>query len=117
MRSSKLLLRGIIVNRTYGTHKNLCIHLFSLTIFGPILLWSPVFIKSFLIVLSASHPDDGSRRTTNEIITIIIITTTTTITITTTITTRIIITIRQNTNGVATTLVKASEKCFALFWI
>ena len=31
-----LLLRGTIVNRTYGTHKNLYIYLFSLTIFGPV---------------------------------------------------------------------------------
>ena len=29
-----LILRGTIVNRTYGTHKNLCIYLFLLTIFG-----------------------------------------------------------------------------------
>ena len=33
----------MIVNRTYGTHKNLYIHLFLLTIFGPIYnIWSPV---------------------------------------------------------------------------
>ena len=31
-----LLLRGIIVNRTYGIHKNLFISPFSPTIFGPI---------------------------------------------------------------------------------
>ena len=31
-----LLLRGTIVNRTYGTHKNLNISLFLLTIFGPV---------------------------------------------------------------------------------
>ena len=36
-----LLLRGIIVNRIYGTHKNLYIHLFSLTIFGPIYYGPP----------------------------------------------------------------------------
>ena len=29
-------LRGTMVNRTYGTHKNLHIYLFLLTIFGPI---------------------------------------------------------------------------------
>ena len=33
---TNLLLRGTIVNRTYGIHKKLCIYLFSLTIFGPI---------------------------------------------------------------------------------
>ena len=31
-----LLLRGTIVNRTYGTHKDLYIALFLLTIFGPV---------------------------------------------------------------------------------
>ena len=36
-----LLLRGTIVNRTYGTHKNLYIHLFSPTIFGPIYYGPP----------------------------------------------------------------------------
>ena len=30
------LLRGTLVNRTYGEDKNLYIHLFLLTIFGPI---------------------------------------------------------------------------------
>ena len=30
------LLRGTIVNRTYGIHKNLYIEAFLLTIFGPI---------------------------------------------------------------------------------
>ena len=30
------LLRGTIVNRTYGIDENLYIHLFLLTIFGPI---------------------------------------------------------------------------------
>ena len=30
------LLRGTLVNRTYGGHKNLYIHIFLLTIFGPI---------------------------------------------------------------------------------
>ena len=30
------LLRGTIVNRAYGTHKNLYISVFLLTIFGPI---------------------------------------------------------------------------------
>ena len=35
------LLRGIMVNRTYGTHKNLYISLFSLTIFGPIYYGPP----------------------------------------------------------------------------
>ena len=43
-----LLLRGAIVNRAYGTHKNLYVHLFSLTIFGPIYSWSPVVV--FLVV-------------------------------------------------------------------
>ena len=48
-----ILLRGTIVNRTYGTHKNLYhgiyniyiyiyISLLSLTIFGPIIVWSTV---------------------------------------------------------------------------
>ena len=36
-----LLLRGAIVNRTYGTHKNVCISLFLPTIFGPIYYGSP----------------------------------------------------------------------------
>ena len=31
-----ILLRGTIVNRTYGIHKNLYIYPFLLTIFGPI---------------------------------------------------------------------------------
>ena len=31
-----VLLRGTIVNRAYGTHKNLYISLFLLAIFGPI---------------------------------------------------------------------------------
>ena len=31
-----VVLRGTLVNRTYGGHKNLYIHLFLLTIFGPI---------------------------------------------------------------------------------
>ena len=31
-----IILRGTIVNRTYGTHKNLYIYPFLLTIFGPI---------------------------------------------------------------------------------
>ena len=39
-----VVLRGTKVNRTYGTHKNLYISLFLLTIFGPTryLLFSPV---------------------------------------------------------------------------
>ena len=36
-----ILLRGIIVNRTYGTHKNLYISVFLLTIFGPIYYGPP----------------------------------------------------------------------------
>ena len=32
----ELLLRGTLVNTTYGGHKNLYIHLFLPTIFGPI---------------------------------------------------------------------------------
>ena len=43
----EILLRGTItiVNRTYGTHKNLYIYLFLLTIFGPIYYaWSPVIL-------------------------------------------------------------------------
>ena len=35
------LLRGTIVNRTYGLHKNLYIDLFLLTIFGPIYYGPP----------------------------------------------------------------------------
>ena len=34
--AGEALLRGTIVNRTYGTHKNLYVPLFLLTIFGPI---------------------------------------------------------------------------------
>ena len=36
-----LLLRGTRVNRTYGTHKNPYLHLFLLTIFGPIYYGPP----------------------------------------------------------------------------
>ena len=36
-----ILLRGVIVNRAYGTHKNLHIYLFLLTIFGPIYYGPP----------------------------------------------------------------------------
>ena len=39
------LLRGTILNRTYGTHKNLHISLFLPTIFS-YLIWSPVIISS-----------------------------------------------------------------------
>ena len=35
------LLRGAIVNRTYGIHKNLYIHRFLPTIFGPIYYGPP----------------------------------------------------------------------------
>ena len=35
------LLRGVIVNRIYGTHKNLYIYLFLITIFGPIYYGPP----------------------------------------------------------------------------
>ena len=38
---SRQLSRGTIVNRTYGTHKNLYIFLFSPTIFGPIYYGPP----------------------------------------------------------------------------
>ena len=41
---SRLLLRGAIVNRAYGTHKNLSIPLFLLNKFWSYLLWSPVMI-------------------------------------------------------------------------
>ena len=41
-----LLLRGAIVNRTYGTHKNLYIYLFLLNIFGPIYYAPPRNITS-----------------------------------------------------------------------
>ena len=36
-----LILRGAIVNRTYGTHKNLYTSLFLLPIFGPIYYGPP----------------------------------------------------------------------------
>ena len=39
-----VLLRGTIVNRTYGTHKNLCINPFLLTNIWSCLLWSPVIV-------------------------------------------------------------------------
>ena len=35
------VLRGAIVNRTYGVHKNLQVCLFSLTAFGPIYYGPP----------------------------------------------------------------------------
>ena len=37
-----ITLRRTVVNRTYGTHKNLCIYLFLLTKFGPINYGPPV---------------------------------------------------------------------------
>ena len=37
----KALLRGAILNRTYGTHKNLYIYLLLLTILGPIYYGPP----------------------------------------------------------------------------
>ena len=40
-----VILRGTIVNRTYGTLKNLYIYLFFLTMFGPIyFVWSSVIV-------------------------------------------------------------------------
>ena len=39
--SRVVLLRGTILNRTYGLHKNLYISLFLLTIFGPIYYGPP----------------------------------------------------------------------------
>ena len=36
-----VLLRGTIVNRTYGTHKNLYIFIFLLTMFGSIYFGPP----------------------------------------------------------------------------
>ena len=39
--SSMSYLRGTLVNRTYGDHKNLYIHLFLPTIFGPIYYLPP----------------------------------------------------------------------------
>ena len=35
-KDKKGLIRGTLVNRTYGGHKNLYIHIFLLTIFGPV---------------------------------------------------------------------------------
>ena len=35
------LLRGAIVDRTYGAHKNLCIYFFLPTMFGPIYYGPP----------------------------------------------------------------------------
>ena len=37
---------GAVVNRIYGTHQTLYIHVFLLTISGPILLWSPVIASA-----------------------------------------------------------------------
>ena len=39
------LLRGAIVNRTYGTHKNLSISLFLQTVYGPVYSRSPVIMS------------------------------------------------------------------------
>ena len=54
------LLRGTIVNRTYGTHRNLYIYLFSLTIFGPIYygqnLYIYVYFYSQYLVLFTMVP-------------------------------------------------------------
>ena len=36
-----IVLQGTIVNRTYGTLKNLCISVFLLSIFGPIYYGPP----------------------------------------------------------------------------
>ena len=38
-----LLVRGTMVNRTYGTHRNLHISIFLLTIFGPIYYGPPYY--------------------------------------------------------------------------
>ena len=43
MSLDRQLLRGTIVNRTYGTHKTLYISLLLLTIFGPIYYGSPYY--------------------------------------------------------------------------
>ena len=49
-----LILRGTIVNRTYGAHKKLYIYLFLLTIFGPIYyVWYPV-IRVLLSLFEAT---------------------------------------------------------------
>ena len=41
VRGQGVLLRGTILNRTYGTHANLCISLFLTTIFGSIYYGPP----------------------------------------------------------------------------
>ena len=40
-RNATLLIRGTIVNRTYGAHKNLHISLFFVTVFGSIYYGPP----------------------------------------------------------------------------
>ena len=45
-----MVLRGGILNRTYGEYKNLYISLFLVTLFGPVLLWSPVVLLIVLVV-------------------------------------------------------------------
>ena len=46
-RSPPFLLRRTIVNRTYGTHQNLHIHLFLSTIFGPFITAPLSYKKCF----------------------------------------------------------------------
>ena len=46
-----VILRGAILNRTYGTHKNLCISLFfTNSSVWSYLLWPPVVVLVFLVL-------------------------------------------------------------------
>ena len=51
-------MRGGTSNRTYGKHKNLYISLFLLTIFGPVLLRSPVIVYD--IYLGHGSREEGT---------------------------------------------------------
>ena len=53
------VLRGALLNRTYGKHKHLYISLFLLTIFGPIYLKSPVILN---ISKKGDKADSGNFR-------------------------------------------------------
>ena len=57
-----VLLRGTIVNRTYGLHKDLYIYLFLLIIFWSYLLWPPVIDHAdFTAPICRRHEQDHTR--------------------------------------------------------
>ena len=58
-KTTAVVLRGTIVNRTYGTHKNLDVYLFLLTILGSIYHGPPVIVFSSLWTLLALQSRSG----------------------------------------------------------